>query len=258
MTTSQSEITRRVVESILSQKLTPGERLGEQDLADLFGVSRTLIREALMQLQARGFVEVRTRRGWYVVEPTVEQARDAFAARRVVEAGILSGWADTGGQGRPLQTVVRGLRDHIQREEEALRGTDVALRTFLLADFHVCLADAMGHQRLRAILRDLTAHTSLVATLFQSDHDAWQSCTEHGQIVDALEAGDLELARTLMLAHIGSVESALKPTARPAPQDRLRAMLDAPAPPHGPAAPPSGKKPARQRQAPTALSRQLR
>ena len=41
------------------------------------------VREALMQLQARGFVEVRSRRGWYVVEPSVEDARDAFSARRI-------------------------------------------------------------------------------------------------------------------------------------------------------------------------------
>ena len=68
---SQSEIAQRVVESILAQKLKPGERLGEQELADLFGVSRTLVREALMQLQARGFVEVRSRKGWYVVEPSL-------------------------------------------------------------------------------------------------------------------------------------------------------------------------------------------
>ena len=52
---SQVDIAQRVVEAILSQKLAPGERLGEQDLANMFGVSRTLVREALMQLQARGF-----------------------------------------------------------------------------------------------------------------------------------------------------------------------------------------------------------
>ncbi|KAB2847965.1 MAG: GntR family transcriptional regulator [Hyphomicrobiaceae bacterium] len=44
---TQTEIAQRVVESILAQKLAPGERLGEQALADLFGVSRTLVREAL-------------------------------------------------------------------------------------------------------------------------------------------------------------------------------------------------------------------
>lgn len=226
MTTSQSEITQRVIESILSQKLTPGERLGEQELADLFGVSRTLIREALMQLQTRGFVEVRSRRGWYVVEPTFEEARDAFSARRIVEAGILANWDDANDDGRSMQSVVRELRDHLALEQEALRGDDTARRTFLLADFHVCLAGAMGHLTLRKILRDLTAHTSLVATLYQSDHDARQSCAEHAQIVDALEAGNLDLARLRMLAHIGNVESALKSTAKPTAPNRLRSMLD--------------------------------
>src|SRR5258706_3632386 len=86
---TEAEMARRVVESILAQKLKPGERLGEQELADMFGVSRTLVREALMQLQARGFVEVRSRKGWYVVEPSIEQARDAFAARRALESGML-------------------------------------------------------------------------------------------------------------------------------------------------------------------------
>lgn len=236
---SHSEIARRVVESILSQRLAPGERLGEQELADLFGVSRTLIREALMQLQTRGFVEVRSRRGWYVVEPSLQEAKDAFAARRIVEAGILSDPAETGHQGPPLQSVVRSMRRHIAQEEESLRDTDVAVRTFLLADFHVCLAETMGHRALCNILRDLTAHTTLVAALFQSDHDAKQSCAEHAQIVDALQAGDLPRARRLMLAHIGNVEAALKPTPRSPAQSRLHAALNArtpPGPPQTPAA----------------------
>ena len=78
---SHTDIVQRVVESILAQKLRPGERLGESELADLFGVSRTLIREALMQVQARGHIEVRSRKGWFVVEPTPEQARDEATAR---------------------------------------------------------------------------------------------------------------------------------------------------------------------------------
>ncbi|MBS0317388.1 MAG: GntR family transcriptional regulator [Proteobacteria bacterium] len=228
---NQSEITQRVVESILCQRLVPGERLGEQELADLFGVSRTLIREALVQLQTRGFVEVRSRRGWYVVEPSLEQAKDAFAARRIVEAGILSNPEETGHEGPPLQSVVRSLRKHLAREEESIRGTDMALRTFLLADFHVCLAEAMGHNTLCNILRDLTAHTSLVAALFQSDHDARKSCAEHAQIVDALEAGDLTLARRLMLTHIGGVEAALKSTAQSPARNRLSAALNTTAAP---------------------------
>src|SRR6218665_2629011 len=104
---SPTVIAGRVVQSILAQKLAPGERLGEQALADLFGVSRTMVREALMQLQARGFVEVQPKRGWYVVQPSAEEARDAFAARRIVEAGILAT------EGRPLAQTIVALRRHI-------------------------------------------------------------------------------------------------------------------------------------------------
>ena len=216
--TNPTQIAQQVVESVLAQKLAPGERLGEQELADLFGVSRTLVREALMQLQARGFVEVRPRRGWYVVEPSVEDARDAFSARRIIESGIL---ADAG---TPLQAVTRRLRTHIADEQQAIAGADVATRAFLLADFHVCLAEAMGHRSLSDILRDLTARTTLAASLYQSRHAASQSCAEHAAIVEALECGDTALARERMLAHIGNVEGALNPTPPPL-RDRLRESL---------------------------------
>ncbi len=225
---SQTEIAQRVVESILAQKLAPGERLGEQALADLFGVSRTLVREALMQLQARGFVEVRTRKGWYVVEPSIEQARDAFAARRAVEGGMLRQT-----EGRPLQAVVRRLRKHIGDEQAAIEGADAATRAFLLADFHVCLAECLGHRVLADMLRDLTARTTLVATLYQSSHDARASCADHARIVGMIEVGDIANAERLMLDHIGNVESALgKSIGEPADaQERLRATL---APVHKP------------------------
>ena len=217
-----TSIAERVVEAILAQKLAPGERLGEQALAENFAVSRTMVREALMQLQARGFVEVQSRRGWYVVEPSAEEARDAFSARRIVEAGILAE-----SEGRPLQNVIRKLRDHIADEQRAIEAADAATRAFLLADFHVCLAEQMGHQLLVDVLRDLTARTTLAATLYQSRHEAGQSCAEHGAIVAALEAGDTARARALMIEHIGNVERSLEvdPTAEPDAPARLRATL---------------------------------
>ena len=59
------------------------------------------------------------------------------------------------------------------------------------------------------MLRDLTARTTLVATLYQSKHDAGESCADHARIVSALEAGDIAKAEAMMLDHIGNVESAL-------------------------------------------------
>jgi DNA-binding GntR family transcriptional regulator len=237
--TSQVEIAQRVVEAILARKLNPGERLGEQELADLFGVSRTLVREALMQLQARGFIEVRSRKGWYVVEPSFAQARDAFSARRVIETGLLRE------AGKPLQTVIRRLRRHVADERAAIAGSDAATRTFLLADFHVCLADCLGNRLLTDVIRDLTARTTLVASLYQSTHDAQQSCDDHERIVAALASGELEAAQRLMAEHIGSVQESLDESSVGSgdARERLRATLAPIAPP----APSVGPVPAASR-----------
>ena len=225
MNPAAANIEEAILSAILAGRIDPGTRLGEQKLADLFNVSRTRVREAMMRLETRGVVQVSARRGWYVVEPSAEEARDAFAARRIVESGILAE------AGRPLAKVIRKLREHIADEQRAIAGADAATRAFLLADFHVCLADQMGHRLLCDVLRDLTARTTLVATLFQSTHDAALSCSEHVAIVAALERHDAGGAAELMRAHIGAVAAALgTPAPQADPLDPLRQALQTPAP----------------------------
>ncbi len=68
------EISDRIIEAVMAQKLAPGARLGEQQLAMLFDCSRTIVREALTRLAARGIVTVSARRGWYVIEPSQDEA----------------------------------------------------------------------------------------------------------------------------------------------------------------------------------------
>ena len=62
--TTATEISNRIIEAVMAQKLAPGSRLGEQ-LAMLFDCSRTIVREALTRLATRGIVTVSARRGWY-------------------------------------------------------------------------------------------------------------------------------------------------------------------------------------------------
>jgi DNA-binding GntR family transcriptional regulator len=198
-----SPIAQRVVESILARKIRPGERLGEQELAGLFSVSRTVVREALMQLQARGFVEVRPRSGWFVFEPSFDDALQTYAARRVIEPGMLH---DTG---KPLQSVLKRLRAHVAEERKAIASTDAATRSVLLADFHVCLADCLGNRFLTSMMVDLSARTTLVSALYQSTTDAQVSNHDHAAIVAALAVGDTARAATLMREHIDTLAARL-------------------------------------------------
>jgi DNA-binding GntR family transcriptional regulator len=218
---SASEIVERVVHAILAGRLRPGTRLGEVQLGELFDVSRTRVREALMRLEARGIVQVSARRGWFVFEPSPAEARDAFAARRAVEIGLLHCSRDI------APAALTELKAHIGREQGAIAAGDVGARSFLLGDFHVCMAEALGNRALADILRDLTARTVLTAMLYQSQHDAAESCADHARIVAALEAGDIPEAARLMDEHIGDVEAALGVRVDADPLSSLREALTA-------------------------------
>ena len=232
---NSKQIADRIVQAILARKITPGTRLGEQTLSILFDCSRTLVREALMQLAARGIVQVSSRRGWFVVQPSQSEAREAFEARRVIETGLIRSAATMD------KTTLRRLKQHIAQEKAALKQDDIGRRSYLLGDFHVCLAECLGNQLLADTLRDFTARTTLIAMLYQSSHDADQSCQEHIEIVQALERGDKERAEQLMAEHIGQVQAALQA----APADPLAELRQALAPlqprPQATPAAPSGR-----------------
>lgn len=214
-----TDIGARIVDAILAGKLKAGTRLGEQQLAQLFRVSRTVVREALIRLETRGIVQVSARRGWFVIEPSIEEAREAFQARRAIELGLLQS-AET-----IEPKAIDLLKDHVERERDAIGTGDVAARSYLLGDFHVCMAEALGSRTLAEILRDLTARTVLISMLYQSTHDASQSCAQHAEIVAALKKNDRRRAAQLMADHIGYVEAGL--TVRVAPEpDPLQGLRD--------------------------------
>ncbi len=218
---NSADIADRIVQAILAQRLMPGARLGEQALSMLFDCSRTLVREALMQLAARGIVQVSSRKGWFVVNPSEAEAREAFDARLVIETGLIR-------RAGPLQAAgLARLKEHLAQEQAAVAGSDVGQRSYLLGDFHVCLAECLGNQLLADTLRDYTARTVLIAMLYQSGHDAVSSCQEHEAIVLALERGDRVEAERLMTEHIGHVIAALQ---QPSPADPLAELRQALAP----------------------------
>ena len=121
--TTASEISARITQSVMAQKLAPGARLGEQQLAALFNCSRTIVREALIRLAARGIVTVSSRRGWYVVELTVNDAREAFEARKVIEMGLIRRTQEVSKAG------LKRLKNHLARQKSAAADGDVGLRS---------------------------------------------------------------------------------------------------------------------------------
>lgn len=193
-----SDISEHILDAIAARRLAPGDRLGETGLAELFGCSRTIVREALVRLEARGLVIVSARRGWYLLDPSPRQTAEAFEARLILETGLLRAAA-------PLDaSAITKLRDHLEAQQQALDEVDATRRSFLLGDFHVCLARCLGNELLAATLRDLTVRTALAAVRRQSVAEARRSWSEHVVIVEALASGDMKTAEKRMREHLGT------------------------------------------------------
>jgi DNA-binding GntR family transcriptional regulator len=198
-------IERAVVNAILAGRIQAGTRLGEQALADLFAVSRTTVREALIRLEAHGIVQVVPRRGWFVVEPSTQETHDAFQARLAVELGVLQCAASV------PPTLVARLRAHIRREREAIADGNAGMRCSLASEFHVVLAGTLGNTILADLLLHLTARTVPITALYQTSADATVSIDEHDEIVDAIEAVDFTAAGRLMRLHLTHLEAVVPP-----------------------------------------------
>lgn len=208
-TTAPATTTQRIAESItqaiVERRLMPGTKLAEQQLADIYACSRTLVRQALNQLSRDRLVTLEPARGAFVAQPSVEEARQVFEVRKMLESAMLGELAL-----RITPAQIRQLRSHLKQEREAIKRTDVPGRTRLLADFHVLLAKQLGNEVLAQLLGDLLSRSSLIALMYQSSHSATESQSEHEAIVDALEAGDPRAAQRLLDGHLGNVEANLR------------------------------------------------
>lgn len=212
-----SSTTRSIADAltsdIVAHRLQPGTKLGEQKLATQFGVSRTLIRQALFQMAQNRLIRMEPARGAFVAAPSALEAQQVFAVRRMLEAGLVRSFIASA-----TAQHIATLRTHVAQEQAAVLGGDVARRTVLLGDFHVCMAQLLGNTVLAEMLQELLARCALITLLYQSASAADRSNVEHSAIVDALEAGDEALALQRMDTHLQHVQESLSfntPPAKP-------------------------------------------
>jgi DNA-binding GntR family transcriptional regulator len=203
-TSSTTQIVESLTRAIVEHRLHPGTKLAEQKLADHFGVSRTLVRQALFQLSQNRLIRLEPARGAFVAAPSVEEAKQVFAVRRMLEAEMTRAFVH---QVTPAK--IKALREHVAQEKQAVANSDVPGRTELLGDFHVRMAELMGNQVLAELLRELLSRCALITLMYQSTKAAEHSSEEHVEIVKALAAKDEALAVRLMNEHLQHVEAGL-------------------------------------------------
>ena len=193
-----------LTKAIVEHRLHPGTKLAEQKLADHFGVSRTLIRQALFQLVQKRLIRMEPARGAFVATPSSDEARQVFAVRRMIEVEMTRSFVR---HVTPAQ--IKALKEHVAEEKAAVSRGDVPGRTDLLGDFHVRMAELMGNDVLAQILSELISRCALITLMYQSTNAAEHSAEEHAEILKAIAAKDEDLAVKLMNEHLRNVEEGL-------------------------------------------------
>lgn len=185
-------------DSIINGDLKRGKIYNEMALAKELGISRTPVREALLELSAQGLVSFLPRRGVVVNDYSQRDVEEVFEVRKAIELFAVGRVA--GMEPRPdLAEVV-----------ETMEGQRAALAAgskldYLRADriFHLSFSRLLGNQRLQAILdniRDLVQVMSLGA-LARAGRDE-EVIQEHQRVIEAVERGDPGTARRAMEEHL--------------------------------------------------------
>jgi DNA-binding GntR family transcriptional regulator len=189
-------------ERILSGEFTPGDRLVEGRLSEEMGVSRIPVREALRALAAEGLVTIEPRRG-----ASVSVLSDAVAYDMVEVRATLEGLnAKLAAQRRDEKTVER-LQAFLREGTEAARGEQLDKFLALNSQFHEMLATIGGNVVLTDLMRSLRDRTALLYAPSNMLR-AKQNWDEHSQILNAVIAGNGDLAALLASQHVHNAAKA--------------------------------------------------
>jgi DNA-binding GntR family transcriptional regulator len=188
-------------QAIIEQALPPGTRLPEDELGVRFGMSRTLVREVLAQLQSEGLVDAPPRRTATTAKPTLDQAREIFEIRKMLEREVVRLVI-----GRWESQFGADLEGHVRAEEAARQAGDARVSIRLAGEFHTRLGEMAGNTLLRRYLSEVVSRCSLILALYGRPHSADCAVNEHREIVTALRASDPEEAIRIMDRHLGGVE----------------------------------------------------
>ena len=198
------QMAEKIMAAVVEHRLPPGTKLGEDRLAELFGVSRARVRQLLARLAHQGIVTLHANRGAFVSEPTLVQAREIFELRRLVEPALARTVATN-----VSKATVKRLQGHLAREQQAHDKGDHRTLIRLTGDFHLLLAELSCNSIMLRVLKEMEILTSLIIYLYDSPSMPACRGNDHVGITAAIAAGDARRAAALMLEHLNEVESCL-------------------------------------------------
>ena len=196
-TSTVDEIVAKLTEAVHEHRVHPGTKLREDEVGEIFGVSRTLVRQALRNMEHDGLVTIERNKGAFVSKPTLKQAREVFEARALLEPTTARAAAL-----RASERDIDFLEQHIEDELAALDRGETGLALKLSGDFHVVIARIADQRTIEQFLRQLVSRSALVIALYWRRRNAICDSASHRALVEAFRQSDADSAEEVMKGHL--------------------------------------------------------
>lgn len=190
------EIGQTIAAAILERRLVPGRRLNELELSRLLGVSRSLIRFALVGLHHDGLVTFEANRGAFVAKPTLAEANFLFEAIAAIERSAVDIILAA-----PRPPSLDGLRGVHRKQVKAHAKDHMRASEQLAIDFHHELLALTGNPLLIEAQRKLLLRYRIVTGIFKTELDYCELEDHHAELIDLLESGSAAKLRRLVDTH---------------------------------------------------------
>jgi DNA-binding GntR family transcriptional regulator len=216
-----ADVHERIWSAIMDHSLPPETRLVETELCEIFGLGRTRLRQVLQKLAHERVVTLMRNRGAMVSKPSVREAREVFAARRIIEANIVETIIKTA-----TRKDIKRLQDHLAREEEAWRDNDRRSILKLSGEFHLLLGEIADNSILLELLRDLISRSSLIIAVYQVPGASPCPPDAHRELTATLERRERGAIK-LMIQHLDHLTTSLMLEDRTETRVDLRSVFGA-------------------------------
>lgn len=220
---SSETVAGRLALAIHEHRLAPGTKLVEDDVGEIFGVSRTVVRAALQKLAHDQLVTLQRNRGAFVAQPTSREAREVFEARSLLEPRTARSAAE-----RTTPADIARLQAHIDQEHAALHAGDPGRALRLSGLFHIEIARIADQDTICGFITQLVARSSLIIALYWQRRNALCESHAHEALMRALADKDPDAAEQLMKGHLLDLVTSLDLRNLPAAPRTLRDALDRP------------------------------
>ncbi len=194
--TLREKVAELLREAIIQQKISPGERITELEIASRYGLSRTPIREAFRQLESEGFLKIIPRKGAVVAELNEKDVQDFYEIKAVLE-----GYAARIVAEKITEDEIARLERLNRKMKECAAKMDVAGLTRHYNDFHNFILELCGNDKITTVISNLVQQFMRFRFFVSSSSSLSEIHADHDEIIAAFKIHDGAMAEKYMVAN---------------------------------------------------------